>query len=68
MSTILIHCGMHDAGDRLRAFNVRWQDEDAGWKFVNVLAVSEDAARSGVEAIFGGVPFEVRAIEQRAVH
>jgi hypothetical protein len=46
----------------LRAYLVRWLDEDRGWRNLVVAAVSEEAARDSVEDILGFVPVETRPI------
>lgn len=47
---------LNRAFDRLpRLYSVRWQDEETGWRSMQVIAQSEDEATSIVQPIAGDV-------------
>lgn len=62
MKTPAVKCGECKEVRPLRAYLVRWLDEDRGPRSLVVAALSPDAARDNVEDILGFVPVEIRDI------
>lgn len=62
MNTLTVKCRSCRSDRALRPFNVRWLDEDRGWRSLDVVAASEDEARGSIEELIVGYPLEVRPI------
>lgn len=60
MKTLNVRISRSARDEAYRLFNVRWLDEDRGWRSVDVAAANEDAARDSVQELIVGQNLEVR--------